>query len=124
MKLLVVGFLLVSAACGPKGAAPSDRPMPSQGEILLNVTNHYSLPAEIYALGEGVRQRMGTVHPGMSSSFVLPSAMVGKGNVEFSAEITGELPVRTGSLQLVPGDVVEFEIATHLMGSTARVRPP
>jgi hypothetical protein len=81
------------------------------------------LPVEVYAEGPGTRQRLGTVNPETVSNFVVPPAFVVNGLVEFVAEPGRNFqPVRSGTLQLVNGDVVEFEIATHLIGSTATVR--
>ena len=105
---------------GTSGEAAT--PAKSGSQVRIEVTNHYSLSAEIYALAAGTRQRLGTVNPGISRSFVLPPNMLGGGPVTITAEITNENPVISGGLQLVVGDVVEFEIATHLIASTARVR--
>ena len=62
------------------------------------------------------------MNPGLTRTFILPPNMVGGGPVTIVAEITNENPVLSGSLQLVPGDIVDFEIALHLVASTARIR--
>lgn len=117
------GLVLVAFAC-THGATPKEAATPTKSgsEVRLEVTNHYSLSADLYAVASGVKQRLGTVNPGVTRTFVLPPSMLGGGPVSITAEITNENPVFSGSLQLVPGDVVEFEIATHLIGSSAHVR--
>jgi hypothetical protein len=67
---------------------------------------------------------MGTVLPGLVGHFVLPQAMVGNGGVEFLASPDdGNPPARSGRLVLVPGNVVDFDIAARPVNSTASVRP-
>jgi len=116
---LVLAALACTHAATPKEAAT---PTKSGSEVRVEVTNHYSLSADLYAVASGIKQRLGTVNPGVTRTFLLPPNMLGAGPLSITAEITNENPVVSGSLQLVPGDVVEFEIATHLIGSTAHVR--
>jgi alpha-amylase len=93
--------------------------------VVVNVTNHFSLPMEIRAIGSGISYRMGVVNPGMVGQFVLRSAMLASGDViEFEAAASGYgRQVRSERVQVAPGDVVDFEIATNLIGSRAVVRP-
>jgi hypothetical protein len=120
---LTAGLVLAACAC-THGGTPKEAATPTKSgsEVRVEVTNHYSLSAELYAVAAGVKQRLGTVNPGVTRMFVVPPGMLGAGPVSIIAEIINENPVASGSLQLVPGDVVEFEIAMHLIGSTARVR--
>jgi hypothetical protein len=65
---------------------------------------------------------MGTVHPGVPSHFLLRQSLIINGPVELVAQPVGtEPPVRSGQLLLAPGDVVDFEIESHLINSTATV---
>lgn len=52
---------------------------------MVNVTNHYNGPVEIYAAGSGTSYRMGTVLAGLAGQFVLRPAMVASGTVELLA---------------------------------------
>ena len=124
MKASVAAALAVAAVACTHGTTTSQAATPTKeaGQVRVEVTNHYSLSAEIYAAASGIQQRLGTVNPGTSRTFVMPPNMVGGGPVTIRAEITNESPVISDGLQLVAGDVVEFEIATHLMGSRARIR--
>jgi hypothetical protein len=79
---------------------------------------------EVYALGSNITQRLGTVHPGMSSHFTVPSTLVGNGSVEFEARPSGGgRPFRSGEILLAPGAVVDFLIAPQLFNSTVTRRP-
>jgi hypothetical protein len=86
------------------------------------VTNHFTAPTEVIAVGSGISHRLGIVHPGMVSEFVLPQAVIGGGTVELFGEVAGSR-ARSGPLLLLPGAVVDFEIANPLYHSTAVVRP-
>jgi alpha-amylase len=95
------------------------------GPIVVNVTNNYAIQVEVYALAAGTSYRLGTVLPGIDSHFVLRRAMIASGAmVEFVAvPADGARTVRTGAMLLTPGEVVDFQILTHLIGSYATVRP-
>jgi hypothetical protein len=122
-SLAAAGLVLAALAC-THAATPREAATPTKSgsEVRVEVTNHYSLSAELYAVAAGVKQRLGTVNPGVTRAFLVPPGMLGAGPVSIIAEIINENPVVSGGLQLVPGDVVEFEIAMHLIASTARVR--
>ena len=94
--------------------------------VVVNVINHYALPMDAYAVGGGTEYRMGIVYPGTQRRFLLRQATLATGpEVEFVAQPTGYGPrVSGGVLDLRRGDVVEFEIATNLRGSVARIRKP
>ncbi len=122
----VAAALLVLAACatGPGLTAGSEDVGPSGRPGLVNVTNNYALPADVSALGCGTSYRMGTVSPGIASHFVLRQAMLACGGmVELVAKPAGTEPaVRSWPMQLTSGDIVDFEITTHLIASYASVR--
>ncbi len=105
-------------------------PPPAEEEgpdsVVVTVINHYELPMEAIAVGAGTEYRMGVVYPGTDRRFILREAMLATGRqVEFVAQPTGFGPrVSGGVLDLRHGDVVEFEIATNLRGSVARIRQP
>jgi hypothetical protein len=78
---------------------------------------------EVYASGSGINHRMGTVHPGMSSHFVIPQNLVGSGSVQFEARPSGGgQPFRSGEVLLGPGSLIEFQIAAQLFSSTVTQR--
>ena len=124
--ILMVGLLLTAPACRSGPDSSSDAaPTPAAGQaVLVNVTNHYNGPVDIYAAGSGTNYRMGTVLPGFAAQFVLRQAIVGHGPVELLARAgPGTRLVRTDRLQLSPGAIVDFEIGADLLLSTAVIRP-
>ena len=119
--VLVTGLLLTVAACSHGGTGA---PQPDDRPVRVEVTNNYALPMEIYAVGSGATHRLGTVHPGMVGSFVIPPGIIGTGSVELQAHPTaiGQL-ARSGQILLKPGEVVDFVITPQLFNSTATIRP-
>ncbi len=113
-------MLLASSGCGRRGHQVG--PAPADDAVHIVVTNHYTAPMEVVAVGSNISHRLGIVHPGMVGDFVLPRAMVGGGTVELFAG-DGESRARSGPLLLSPGVVVDFAIRTPLYNSTASVRP-
>jgi hypothetical protein len=119
----LVVMTVLSTACLPaRGTAgeinPADVP------VRVEVTNHHPLAIELYAVGAGIRHRLGTVHPGMKAVFKVPPALVGGGQVEFHATPTaGGETYRSGGLLLSPAAIVDIVIAAQLFASTAVLRP-
>ena len=122
---LVAGVLLTATACvyGTGTIADTRRPQDIEGAH-LNVTNRSNGPMEIYAIGRGTSYRIGTVLPGLTGHFVVRPTMVVNGPVEFAARTDNRSPwIRSGQFLLVPGNVVDFELATTSAVSVATVRP-
>lgn len=116
----MAALLLAGSACAHRRGTAADQP--ADTPVHVNVINHYTLPVDVFCVGAGTSYRLGTVSPGIASHFVLRQSMIGNGPVEFVAQPAGtEPPVRSGQLLLAPGDVVDFEIASHLLNSTATV---
>jgi len=111
---------LLTAACFHRH--PTDAVTARDEAIRIDVTNHYTLPMEIYALGSGISYRLGIVEPGMARHFVVPHALVGR--MEFEARVGQNHPdvARSGELVVMPGHVVEFVINNPLFSSTALIR--
>lgn len=121
LGVLVPGLLLTLCACahsrGGEGR-PTDEP------VSVEVTNRHALPMEIYAVGSGINHRLGTVHPGLSSHFVLPQNLIQSSSVELEARPGGNVqPFRSGEILLSPGAVVDFVIGAQLFNSTVTRRP-
>lgn len=120
--LLMTG-LVFTAACGHRH---TEDPGPISAPGLVEVTNNYGLPMEIFAVGTSTRQRLGLVNPGMVSRFEIPANLINGGAVVFQAIPTAPVHAqqyRSGELFLNSGTVVELEIAAVLFNSTATIRP-
>jgi len=112
----VVSALLLTACAHSTGTDAA----PSSGTVEVRVSNQNALPMEVLASGSGINHRLGTVHPGMSGSFVIPQNLVGNGSVQFEARASGGggQPFRSGQVMLAPGSLIEFQIAAQLFNST------
>src|SRR5215208_2557382 len=109
----VLALLLTSSACARSDGNDEPEPKPSDGRVYVQVINRNALPMEVYALSGGINHRMGTVHPGMSDQFFLPSNL-SNSSVRFEAHTSGGgQPFRSGDLQLAPRAIVEFTIASQ-----------
>lgn len=119
LRLAVAALLLTASACAHSGGTAA----PTAGSVEVSVTNRNALPMEVYASGSGINHRMGTVHPGMDSHFVIPQNLVGNGSVEFEARPSGGgQPFRSGEVLLAPGSLIQFQIAAQLFNSTVTRR--
>jgi hypothetical protein len=125
-KVRIAGLFIVASACARnRGPAPDgsgneimDRP------VRVHVVNHYKDAMEIVVVGAGTTQRLGLVAAGLTADFTVPQSIVGSGKAEFRAQPSGygQL-VRTDPLVIRPGNIVDFEIATNLIGTRANARP-
>ncbi len=131
--ILLAGLAVAGGACAHAGAgATHAAPAPAAAavhqdttSVRVNVVNNYSTAMEIYAAGTTTTHHLGTVAPGIPREFVLQRQLFVAGDlVRFIAQATGFGPrVQSDALQVAPGDIVDFEIATELIGSRATVRP-
>ena len=78
---------------------------------------------EVYAVGSGTSYRIGTVQPGLDGHFTVRPGMIVTGPAELVARANNGPVIRSEPILLAPGDVVDFELDTHVSLSTATVRP-
>jgi hypothetical protein len=125
LGILVPALLLAAPACAHSGGGES-KPQVKETTIpaYVEVDNQHPLPMEVYVIGSGITQRLGTVHPGMDSHFTIPVNLIGNGSVRFEARPSGGgQAFRSGDLLLAPGAVVDFSITPQLFNSTVTRRP-
>ena len=119
---MLVPILLLSASACAKGG--TDGPTPNDSPVRVEVTNRNPLAIEVYAVGNGIEQRLGTVHPGMNARFRIPANLTTSGGVELLAAPTqSNQRFRSGELLLAPGSVVDLIVTPQLFSSTATIRP-
>jgi hypothetical protein len=120
LRVVVPALLLTASACARSSGGEV---APSAGSVEVAVTNQNALPMEVSASGSGISHRMGTVHPGMNSHFVIPQNLVGSGSVQFQARPSGGgQPFRSAEVLLAPGSLIQFQIAPQLFNSTVTLR--
>jgi hypothetical protein len=118
---MAVPALLLLGACSHSGGGEIK---PSSIPVSVEVTNLHALPMEVFALGSGITQRLGTVHPGMEAHFTIPQTLVGNGSVQLEAHPSGGgRAFQSGEVLLEPGAVLDFTIAAQLFNSTVTRRP-
>ncbi len=125
-RFLIVGLLVAGSACARShGVAPdAGGPEAPEPPVRVHVINNYKEAMEIVVAGAGITQRLGMVAAGLSGDFVVPQSIVGSGKVEFRAQPSGYGQiVRSDPLVIRPGYIVDFEIATNLIGTRATARP-
>jgi hypothetical protein len=121
LRILAPALLLTAYACT---RSTGDELQPTGSPVTVEVTNRHALPMDVYAMGSGITQRLGTVHPGMAGHFVVPQNLVGNGSVRFEARPSGNgQPFRSGDILLAPGSVVDFVIGAQMFNSTVTRRP-
>ncbi|HWA15681.1 MAG TPA: hypothetical protein VG817_04555, partial [Gemmatimonadales bacterium] len=98
--------------------SPADAP-----RSYVAVVNNFALPVEITITGGGTTIRLGTVHPGMSATYVLPPVMVNAGSTVFSANPGNRSVYHSGELLIASGAVVDMNVASVLFNSTVTIRP-
>lgn len=127
LRFAIAALFVTTAACANGRGTTADPAQlrPRAAPVRVNVTNNSQSAMEIFVLGNGTSFHMGTVAPGVPRSFDVPLGMVAAdGHVQFLAQASGAGPrVQTDEVKVVPGDVVDFEITTNLVGSRATVRP-
>ena len=123
--VVTAALVALGTACTSTRSAVGDgasAPAPD-ADVIVWVANHYELSMDISVAAAGHTHRLGLVSPSMTRSFRLPPSVILDGIVEFSAQPTGYGPIiRSEQLQIHAGHVIDFEIATNLIGSRATIR--
>lgn len=119
---VVFGLLLTSTGCfhgsGPAPGQPGESPIP------VVVNSDYALPVDVYVIGRGGTRRLGTVHPGIESTFQIPLAYLSPGGLtELEVRATDGPLFRSGDLLLAVGDIIDLHVGLRLFSSTATIRP-
>ncbi len=124
LMILATALVIGSAAAGCTGnGGLAGTSQPVSGAASLQVENNAMLAMDMYARANGITQRLGTVSPGMNSSFVVPPDFLNGGPVELLAQpIGGGRIIRSGPLAVSPGGVIDFYIGTNYVDSHVTVR--
>ncbi len=116
LACLALGGLLL--ACGGPSASGTDVP-PQEGEVGIQVANHFTATLTIHLHAQGVSRRLGEVNFQDTGAFVLPWRTIGStGTLRLRAEVIGSNQrVVTEELRVQPGQVVHWTITPHLDAS-------
>ena len=110
---VLIAGLLLSSACAHRRTA-SVEPQPGDS-VTVNILSHVG-DMVIYARASGQSFWIGKVQEGKTSQFVLRVGWLWGRSVEFVAVEPNESPeaaaLRSGRFELIPGDVIDWEVTT------------
>jgi hypothetical protein len=123
MRSVLVLLLGAALACSHKKAIRNADAGAPQGEFALEIVNHHFLDIRIYIVHDGERTRVGLVTAATTQRFILPGRMLGQSrDVVLVGEAVGSREtVRTESLVIKPGQVIEWTLETDLRRSSVGV---
>jgi len=117
-------LVAVFAACSHSNQPESDadpRPEP----IPVHVKNENFLDMNVAVVSGGASRRLGTVSGNSTGTFTIPwSAANGQGIYLTAIPIGGSGAARSATLNVSPGQVIEFKIGSVLRQSVAIVHDP
>ena len=116
-------FVLVLAACsrnkGTEDFYPRADPIP------VHVQNENFLDMNVFVVTSGVSRRLGQVSGNSSGDFKIAWSLVNGQSISLTAvPIGGRGSAASGSLNVSPGQMIDFKIGSVLRQSTASVREP
>jgi hypothetical protein len=125
LKTLMVVLALgaTAAACGRNAGLQTNSAQPAASSVALHVNNDYALAMDVYTYAGGVSNRLGTVSPGMSTTFTLPPYLLRNGLIQvYAYPIGGGPEVASPPLTLQAGETVDFHIALNLINTMTMVK--
>ncbi|PYP73658.1 MAG: hypothetical protein DMD41_04945 [Gemmatimonadetes bacterium] len=118
-------LMLILPACARQRASPPPQraPGPEPVEVVLTVTNHYWLDVVVYIEHDGQRTRVGTVTAVSTQQFLLPLRVLGVSHQFrlYGAAIGSPEAVRTETLNIQPGQAIEWTLESSLRRSSVAV---
>jgi len=116
-------FLLLAAGCS-HSQTPSDA-YPRMEPVRVRVKNENFLDMNVALVASGVSRRLGMVAGNSGGDFRVEWSMVNGQSVSLTATpIGGRGSAMTGSLNVGPGQVIDFKVGSVLRQSTASVHDP
>jgi len=125
-RLAPLVFTLIVTACGRQHATQGAAPRTARTdpvEVVLTVTNHHFVDITVYVEHDGQRARVGIVTAATTQQFLLPMRVLG---VAHQFRLYGEAigspeSVRTETLNIQPGQAIEWTLESNLRRSSVAV---
>jgi Flp pilus assembly protein CpaB len=125
-RLAPLLLTLMVTACGQHHATPGAAPRTAPTdpvEVVLTVTNHHFVDITVYVEHDGQRTRVGTVTAATTQQFLLPMRVLG---ISHQFRLYGEAigspeSVRTETLNIQPGQAIEWTLESNLRRSSVGV---
>jgi hypothetical protein len=118
-RLVVTALLLASASSGCAGrSGPTDNPFDQErgpAQVRIIVINNDFNDATLFALGDGVRRRLGVITGKSEANYLIPWRLSGPMRIEINILAAGSCT--TGEMQVDPGDVLELQILNETVRS-------
>jgi hypothetical protein len=125
-KHLVYGLFAMAAvmpaatACSHNGEAPGD--IAPADRIFVHAKNNNFYDMDLYAVADGLATRIGTVAGNAEQNFVVSSSLAVQDFRIVASPIGGWGRASTGTLNVAPGQTVDFTIGSTLRNSTVFIR--
>ena len=111
-RMMATALLLSAASSGCAGRnGPADNPFDSDvapSQVRIIVINNDFNDATLFALGDGVRRRLGVITGKSEANYLIPWRLSGPMRIEISILASGSCT--TGEMQVDPGDTLELQI--------------
>ena len=121
---IAFALILLVASCS-RNKAHDDDFYPRMDPIPIHVRNENFLDMNVAVVSNGVSRRLGMVAGNSAGDFKVDWAVAnGQGIILTAVPIGGRGSAVSGSLNVAPGQMVEFKIGSVLRQSTAIVRDP
>jgi hypothetical protein len=121
---IALALIVVFAACS-RNKGHDDDFYPRMEPIPIRVRNENFLDMNVAVVSNGVSRRLGLVPGNSAGNFKVDWAVAnGQGIILTATPIGGRGSANSGSLNVAPGQVVEFKIGSVLRQSTASVHDP
>jgi hypothetical protein len=123
LLLTLVAATFVSACS--RFNRPSEDDDAANEPISIQVKNNNFLDVNVYIVSNGMSRRLGFVSGNNSGTFSIPFSVARSGGVVLTATpVGGSGQARSPSLNVSPGQVIEFIVAANLRQSAAAVHDP
>jgi hypothetical protein len=117
-----VGAVLSTAGACSHNAYEAAGDVAPANMIGVHVQNNNFLDVTVYAVASGMPTRLGTVTGNSVHDFVIPPSLATRDFRIVADPIGGSGTASTGSIQVGPGQTVDFTIGSILTNSTVFIR--
>jgi hypothetical protein len=120
--LALVGALLSTGSACFHSGTPFDQADPQAHSVGVVVKNNNFYDMDVYAVGDGVASRIGSVSGLSSARFSVDESFFSASDVRIVATpIGGNGRASTGPLNVRPGETIYFNVNTNLRTSTMSI---
>jgi hypothetical protein len=120
-KFVLVLAIVLSSAC--RSADPYDVNEPRPQGAMLVVNNQYFYDMDLYAVGDGLATRIGTVTGNSTGRFALNESLRSSTNLQIvGTPIGGNGRASTGLIHPSGGETITFTISPTLRGNAVLIR--